>query len=160
MNNGFLKRISRMSELGILIVLILLCTVISLVNPVFYSFGNIMNILRTTSYVVIVALAATMIFITGGLDLSVGSIIGLGGLMSALCLVNFKLPVWLAVVGGLMVGVVFGLFNGLTIVKGKIPPLIVTLGTLYMARGLMNVITKGKPVYPLPEGFNVIGQHL
>lgn len=157
MNNSLIKRINKMSELGILLVLVLLCTVVSLVNPTFYSFDNIMNILRTTSYVIIAALAATMVFITGGLDLSVGSIIGLGGLISGVCLAYFKLPVWVSIVAGLMLGVIFGLFNGLAIVKGKIPPLIVTLGTLYMARGLMNVITKGKPVYPLPESFNIIG---
>ena len=156
----FFQSLKKVNELGIILVFLLLVAIFSSVNPVFCSYDNLMNILRTSSYVIIVALMTTLIFITGGLDLSVGSIIGLGGLISAVCLAYFKLPVAASVLMGLLVGVVFGLFNGLTVVKGKIPALIVTLGTMYIGRGLMNVITKGKPVYPLPEEFNIIGSGL
>ncbi len=152
-----LKGITKINELGILIFLIALCTVISIVNPKFYSFVNIINILRQTSYVAIVGLPVTMVFITAGLDLSVGSIIGLGGLIASIFMAMLGMPVWVAIFAGLLIGVIFGLFNGFVIVKGKIPSLIVTLGTLYMARGLMNVITKGRPVYPLPEQFVHLG---
>ncbi len=152
-----LKRIGKINEIGIMAVLIALCVLISIINPAFYSLTNIMNILRQTSYVTIVAFVSTLVFITAGLDLSVGSIIGLGGLISAVSIVYFHMPSWVAVIAGLLVGLLFGLFNGFTVVKGKIPALIVTLGTLYMARGFMNVITEGRPVYPLPENFNEIG---
>jgi ribose/xylose/arabinose/galactoside ABC-type transport system permease subunit len=153
----YLQRIFKMNELGILLVYILMCAIISFVNPSFLSFDNLINIVRTSSYVVIAGVTATMIFIVGGLDLSVGSVIGLGGLSSALVLVHTGLPVWVAICAGLLVGLIFGLFNGIASVKWKIPSLIVTLGTLYIARGLMNVITEGRPVYPLPDAFNNLG---
>ena len=151
------KDLTKINELGIFIFLVALCVLISVVNPKFYSFVNIVNILRQTSYVAIIGLAVTMVFITAGLDLSVGSILGLGGLITAVFMANLGLPVWVAIIAGLFVGVFFGFFNGLVIVKGRIPSLIVTLGTLYMARGFMNVITKGRPVYPLPENFVSLG---
>ena len=152
-----LKQITKINELGILIFLIAICIVISAVNPKFYSFINIINILRQTSYIGIIGMAVTMVFITAGLDLSVGSVLGLGGLISAIFMATFGMPVWISVIAGLLTGVFFGLVNGFLIVKGKIPSLIVTLGTLYIARGFMNVITKGRPVYPLPDTFQRLG---
>lgn len=152
-----LQKITKINELGILIFLIAICIVISAVNPKFYSFINIINILRQTSYIGIIGMAVTMVFITAGLDLSVGSVLGLGGLISAIFMATFGMPVWISVIAGLLTGVFFGLANGLLIVKGKIPSLIVTLGTLYIARGFMNVITQGRPVYPLPDTFQRLG---
>ncbi|MCD4669765.1 MAG: ABC transporter permease [Actinomycetia bacterium] len=116
-----------------------------------------MNILRVMSYTVIVAVGQTLVLILGGLDLSVGSVIGLGGIVSAFCMVNLGLPVPVSIIAGLGAGCIIGLLNGLFVVKLRIPPLIVTLGTLYIARGIVNVITMGRPVYPLPESFGILG---
>lgn len=149
--------IKALNELGIIIVLIVISILISIINPVFYSWVNIVNILRTSSYVMIVGTAVTFIFISGGLDLSVGSIIGLGGLITAIGMNHFNLPVGLSIGLGILVGALFGLLNGLIIIKLRIPAMIVTLGTMYIARGIMNVLTKGSPVFPLPSAFNMIG---
>lgn len=153
---NFLKKIISAQESAVFIALIIMCIVTSIFSEAFYSFENLMNILRTTSYVLVIAIANTFIFIMAGLDLSVGSVMGIGGLTVAIFL-KMGLPIWLCILLGIIPGIVFGLFNGYAIVKFKIPTMIATLGSLYMARGLCNVITKGQPVFPLPEVFCKIG---
>ncbi len=157
MQKKIMLNIKTINELGIIIVLAAICVLIALVNQSFYSWINIVNILRTSSYLVIVGIAVTFVFISGGLDLTVGSLIGLGGLITAICMKHFNMPVPLSIAAGVFVGALFGVFNGVIIVKLKIPAMIVTLGSMYIARGIMNVVTKGKPVFPLPAGFNLIG---
>lgn len=156
-SNNLLKKVIDTQESAIIAALFLLCIVISAINNAFYNFENIMNILRTTSYVVIIAIANTFVFIMAGLDLSVGSVLGLGGLMAAYFMKYYNLPVWLSIILGIIPGVIVGLFNGYSIVKFKIPSMIATLGSLYIARGVIYVLTKGAPVFPLPESFVKIG---
>lgn len=144
------------TESGILAVLVLLCIIIWAVNPVFMGVGNILNVLRTTSYVLIIATASTMLMITGGLDLSVGSQMGLGGILVGTFLVN-GVPVVISILLALFLNAIIGLANGFFVVKRKIPPMIATIGTMYIARGLCNGMTKGMPVYPLPSGFAPLG---
>jgi len=152
----FVKHLSSFQESGITIFIVLLTAIVGIVAPSFFSTANVLNVMRQTSYILIIGLGATIIFISGNLDLSVGSVMGLSGLVTALCLTK-NIPVILSIIIGLLVGVVFGLFNGLIVVKAKIPSFIVTLGTLYIGRGFIKVITKGKPVYPLPDSFIAIG---
>jgi len=97
----------------------------------------------------------TMVFISGGLDLSVGSVVGLSGLITALALTK-GVSVPFSILLGLLVGLTIGLINGFCVIKLRIPAMIVTLGMLFIARGFINVITEGKPVYPLPDAFNRI----
>jgi ribose/xylose/arabinose/galactoside ABC-type transport system permease subunit len=97
----------------------------------------------------------TMVFISGGLDLSVGSVVGLSSLITALALVN-GIPIYLCILVGLSVGLIIGIINGFCIIKLKIPAMIVSLGMMFIARGLIHVITEGMPVYPLPDAFNNI----
>ncbi|MDH5452729.1 MAG: ABC transporter permease, partial [Paracoccaceae bacterium] len=95
---------------------------------------------------------------TGGIDLSVGSVMGLAGLVTALAFDN-GLSTTASVSCGLGVGVGFGLVNGLLVTVGRLPPFIATLGTLSIGRGLMYIVTRGVPVTPdTPEIFSVIGQ--
>jgi ribose transport system permease protein len=99
-----------------------------------------------------------MVIITAGIDLSVGSAMGLAGLVSAMLLTQ-GVPVWLSVIGGVLSGLVVGALNGLMITKGKLPPFIATLGMLLMARGLCVGITGGWPVRDLPDNFRFLGQY-
>jgi len=151
-----LKRFLATKEIGILGVLILLSVIINIANPVFFTFNNIVEILRNTSYTVIIALGMTLIIIAKGLDLSVGSVLALCGLLTSVLLFH-GVPVPISIMAGLLTGALMGLFNSFTIVFLHIPPMIATLGGMYMARGLVFVMTKGRPVYPLPEGFVKIG---
>lgn len=143
-------------ELGILVCLAALCIVIGCINPTFVSWDNLLNVFRTTSYYIIIAAFATLVMIIGGLDLSVGSVMGLAGILVGVMIVN-GVPVVLAIVLSMLLCMMIGIANGIISVKGKVPPLITTLGTLYIARGICNVITKGMPISSFPKEFLELG---
>jgi ribose/xylose/arabinose/galactoside ABC-type transport system permease subunit len=150
------NRMHGFTEAGILVILVGLCVIISIVNPVFISGPNLLNLMRTTSYIIIVACLSTVVMISGGLDLSVGSQMGLGGILVSTLMVH-GVPIVLAIVLTLAANAVIGFLNGAIVVKRKLPPMIATMGTLYIARGICNVITRGMPVYPLPPAFGRLG---
>jgi ribose transport system permease protein len=104
------------------------------------------------------SIGMVMVIVTAGIDLSVGSVMGLSGLVTALAFQN-GYPTIVCVSCGLGVGFLFGLVNGLLVTAGRLPPFIATLGTLSIGRGLMYIVTRGVPVTPdTPEIFNMIGQ--
>ena len=150
-----LKLLHGSRSYAIIFYFIILCVVISLKSPNFLSSSNLLNNLRSASYYGIICMGMTMVFISGGLDLSVGSVVGLSGLITALALTK-EVPVPICILFGLSVGLIVGIVNGFCIIKLRIPAMIVTLGMLFIARGFINVITEGKPVYPLPDKFNDI----
>ncbi|MEG0750577.1 MAG: ABC transporter permease [Oscillospiraceae bacterium] len=153
-----LNSVWNMKESGIIIPTIIYAIFVQLVNPVFFSSVNIANLLRQTGFVLISALGMTLVLIAGGIDLSVGSVLGLGGVVAGFCMVNFGLPIWLSVLIALACGFVIGTINGYTIMKFNIPPMIMTLGMMYMARGAVFISTKGWPIYPIPLAFQKIEQ--
>jgi ribose transport system permease protein len=130
-------------------------TMVSIVNPTFISGANLFNVLRSAGFTLITVVGMTFILITGGLDLSVGSVLALGGIITGIAC-RAGLPVPVAVLLGIVMGALIGLLNGFIIVKAGIPPLMVTLGMQYAAKGLVSVLTKGVPIYPLPDGFKAI----
>ncbi|MCL6571122.1 MAG: ABC transporter permease [Bacillus sp. (in: Bacteria)] len=144
--------------MNILAVLIIVALFISLFSPYFLTINNIMGVSRTISITAIMAIGMTMVIITGGIDLSVGSIMGLSSLLTAL-MFEQGLPTFVAVTVGVFVGVIAGLINGLLITKVNLPPFIATLGTLSIGRGAIYMITKGFPITPdIPESYSFIGQ--
>jgi ribose transport system permease protein len=145
-------------EFGVFMILLAMVTFLSLYTDTFLTSTNLFNILRAFSWIAISAFGQTMVIITAGIDLSVGSVMGLSGLASAMLLVR-GVPVPLAVGGGLLTGLFVGFLNGLMITKGRLPPFIATLGTLLMARGLAYGLTGGWPVRGLPESFRNLGQY-
>jgi ribose transport system permease protein len=145
-------------EFGIFVILLAMGVFLSVYTDTFLTSTNIFNILRAFSWIAISAFGQCMVIITAGIDLSVGSVMGISGLASAMLLVS-GIPVPLAVAGGLLTGLVVGLLNGLMITKGKLPPFIATLGTLLMARGLCYGLTGGWPVRDLPQSFRNLGQY-
>lgn len=161
---GYFRGILRARESGIAIPLILLIIVVSAVNPVFLDIDNLLNIARQISFVFIIGIAMTFVLIGAGLDLSVGSVLALGGVICGLVLraLMLVMPLWIAIIiaiiFGLLIGVLAGLFNGAVVTRFKIPSLIVTLGMMYIARGVVQVLTRGNPVYPFPDEFNNLGQ--
>jgi ribose transport system permease protein len=144
-------------EAVLVAVLIVLGLAIGLRNDHFWTPENLENIALDASFVVIVAVAATMVLVAGQLDLSVGSVYALGGAVAAIAMTH-GVPVVPAVALGLLTGAAAGLINGLLVVRLRVPALIATLGTLYAGRGLVLVITDGAPVYPLPQSFLNLGQ--
>jgi len=155
--NGLLKNIFNKREFGILIPLIAIFVFSGIVNPLFFQAQNIANILFQASFVLIIGVAMTFVLIQAGFDLSVGSVLGLSGVVTGYALLA-GIPIPVAIILGLLVGAGIGAFNGYVIGVLKMPTFIVTLATMYIARGLCEYLTRGEPVYPLPQAFNEIGQ--
>lgn len=149
------RKITGLNEFGVLVPTIILVIVVQCINPVFLTYYNLTTVLRSAAYILLPALGMTMLMIAGAIDLSVGSVLGLGGCISALCMVN-GINIFLSAVLGIAVGAFCGLINGFIIAKFHIPELMVTLGMYYMARGMVLIITGGTPIFPVPDSFNNI----
>jgi len=156
--NGLWREIVGREEFGIFLILLAMVVFLMAYTDTFFTSTNVFNILRAVSWIAIAAFGQCMVIITGGVDLSTGSVMGLSGLASAMLLVN-GVNVPLSVLGGLLAGLVVGLLNGLMIAKGNLPPFIATLGTLLMARGLCYGLTGGWPVRDLSQAFRDLGQY-
>lgn len=147
-------------NLGILIALAILCVLLSALpatSSSFLSSQNIFNVLRQISTNMLIACAMTMVIILGGIDLSVGSIIALSGVIAAGCVARYNLPIAAALLAGVLVGTAIGVFNGFVISRTTIPPFIVTLATMNIARGLAKVYTGGSPVRVMSKQWQFIG---
>lgn len=130
---------------------------LSAASPHFLTPANLSSVIRQTAVINIVALGMTLVIVAGGIDLSVGSILALSGLLGSMAMERG----W-PIAGGLAVGlgtaVACGLANGLMTARLRINPFIVTLGTLGIYRGLALVISGGMPVHQLPKGFSYLGE--
>jgi ribose transport system permease protein len=127
--------------------LIGLFVVFSLASPYFLTFDNVMGILLATTVNGVLALGATFVIITAGIDLSVGTVMTLSAVMIGVVITNLGLPIYLGLLGGVATGALAGLINGLTISKMKVPPFVATLGMMMAAKGLSLVISGSKPIY-------------
>ena len=134
--------------------LLLLCCVLSILSPNFLSVDNLMNVARQISINGIVAVGMTIVIATSGIDLSVGSVLALSACAAAL--MTGHVPLGVALMGGIVVGALSGLFNGLLITLLRISPFIATLGMMSMARGGALVLTDGMPIDDLPPGLNAL----
>ena len=128
-----------------LIALALLVVVVSVLSPAFLTTKNIFNVLRQTSVNAIIAAGMTFVILTGGIDLSVGSILAISGAVCASMLVSGT-NIIIAVIIALVIGGAVGFLNGFIIAKGKLQPFIATLATMTVFRGLTLVFTDGKPI--------------
>lgn len=124
----------------LVLVLLAVCVVMSILSDTFLTPGNLMNVLRQSAQYGIIAIGMTMIVLLGGIDLSVGSTQAMAG-VAAVWVLNQTNSIALAIVTGVAVGAVIGLINSLIITKMKIPPMICTLGTMSIIRGLILIIT-------------------
>lgn len=141
---------------GLILSFLLLCLALTILSDRFLTVDNMVNILRQSTINGIIAVGMTLVILTAGIDLSVGSILALSSVIAADSLQSGT-PVPAAIFLGLGVGAVCGLINGLTITKTRVPPFVATLGMMTIARGLALVFTEGKPITGLPEAFRFIG---
>jgi len=126
-------------------------------TPNFFTSTNLSSVVRQTAVINIMALGMTMVIITGGIDLSVGSILALAGCLGTMTMTSgFPVPVGIAV--GIVVGCLAGLLNGALTTRLRINPFIVTLGTLLIIRGFALILTNGMPVQNVPKGFSFLGE--
>lgn len=127
--------------------LIILFIVFSIASPNFFQFNNIIGILLATAVNGVLALGVTFVIITGGIDLSVGTMMTFSAVMTGVFLTNLGWPLPLGVLGGILSGGLCGFINGLVISKMKVPPFVATLGMMMATRGLSLVISGTKPIY-------------
>lgn len=148
-----------LADYGIVIAFFLLCIGLSVANENFLSWGNWVNILRQTSINGILAIGMTYVILTKGIDLSVGSVLALGGLVTG-SLVTGAAPhgAFISMLAGLAVGLVLGAVNGALVARLAVAPFVVTLGMLSVARGLTFIYNDGMPIANLSQEFRYIGQ--
>jgi len=127
--------------------LIVLALGFSLASPYFRTFDNLVGILLATAVNGVLGLGVTFVIITGGIDLSVGTVMTFSAVMTGVFITNMGLPIPVGILGGILAGSTAGLVNGLMISRMKIPPFIATLGMLYATKGLSLVISELKPIY-------------
>lgn len=144
-------------EVGVVAALAVLVALFYVLQPAFLSDRNIRAILQVVSFVGIIAIGQTMLLVCGEFDLSVGQVAGLSAVVAAKLMTALPIPVPIAIVGGLLTGAAVGLVNGIVVVKFRIPAFIQTLGMLFIAQGMIQVVTNGAPIYPLPPEIAATG---
>ena len=145
-------------EVGISLILLAMVVFLSVSTSTFLTATNIFNVLRAFSWIAISAFGECLVIITAGIDLSVGSVMALSGLASAMLYAQgASVPV--GILGGLAMGLALGSINGLLVSRAKLPPFIATLGMMSVARGTCYGLTGGWPVRDLPAGFRFFGQY-
>lgn len=142
-----------LQALGIYIAAVVIFLIFGVLNPNFLTSGNLRDIAVSASVNAIIGLGITFVIITGGIDLSVGSIASFVGIVSASLMVNAGTSPFLALLIGIGLGLVSGAINGVLITKLKLPPFIATLGTMSIYQGFAYVVTNGRPVYNVPKDF-------
>ena len=145
-----------LQRFGLLLVYAVLAVVLSLLSDRFLTASNQITILRQAAINGIVAVGMTLVILTAGIDLSVGSVLALSSVVTA-DLLKDGMPVALGILIALSIGALMGMVNGLIITLGKIPPFIATLGMLTVGRGLTLMYTQGRPFTGLPDAFRFIG---
>lgn len=141
---------------GIVIAFFMICMILAILSPVFLSPINMLNVFRQTSIYGIMAIGMTFVILTGGIDLSVGALLAISGVVSA-GMMKAGFGFFPVLVITLLVGFLFGLINGLIINVGKITPFVVTLGMMSIARGLTLIYSKGYPISGFDSSFRQIG---
>lgn len=142
--------------------LLLLCVIVAIAQPRFLTAGNLINVATQVAINAFLATGVTFVIISGGIDIGIGSVAALSGIVAAVVVKDMpNASVFVCIIISLgiavLVGLACGLFNGIMVVKFKVVPMIATLAMMSVARGLAYVVTNGKPVFGLPENFSYLG---
>ncbi len=140
-----------------ILILLLLGAALSFLSPYFLTPINLINVAAMGSIPIILALGQTIVVLTGNIDLSLGAIFSIGGVVTAALMKFLEIPVPLAILGGLLVGALMGLLNGLLVAKVKLPSFIGTYGLRVAITGFANAILRGYIVYGFPDPFRFLG---
>jgi ribose transport system permease protein len=154
-----LRSLLRIRELPLLIFILLMVAVLTYSSPAFMQKANFLSLARGFSIEGITLVAMTILLISGVFDISVGGVMALSGVVCSILMVE-KVPLPFAILGGIAVGMAFGAFNALVIVKYKVHPFIVTFGTLFIARSIGLAITQGNPIRVNDKIFTFMGTGL
>jgi ribose transport system permease protein len=145
------------SKMGLLAVVVLLGLIMSFLSPVFLSWTNLTNLLLQSTILMTLAIGQTFVIMTRGIDLSIGGVMAFSSSLGLGLMVNNGLDPITGTIVMLLIGVLFGIFNGVAVTRFSITPLIVTLATLGVARGAVFIYTNGANVTPVPALYEAIG---
>jgi ribose transport system permease protein len=148
------KSLNRFVTLGAVIALFILFSILA---PNFFTMRSVLSLLLQTSAITIMGIGVTFCIITGGIDLSIGSVVALSGTIAVMVAIA-GVPIWLSMIIGLLVGLLCGLINGLLITKLRLPPFIATLGMMMVARGVALTVTNAN-AWPAPDAFGNLGNN-
>ncbi len=149
--SGFFERF------GIVMILLLICAVLSVLTPSFLNIRNFSNIFRQVSITGIISVGMAFVIITGGIDLSVGSIAGVTAMVATSLAHPGEYPLFVSLLAGVAVGVAAGAVNGVLIAYGEVPPFITTLGMMTLLRGVAQLYNNGRPIIDLSDAYTAIG---
>jgi ribose/xylose/arabinose/galactoside ABC-type transport system permease subunit len=148
----------RVAEYVLVGAILLESIIFSLIAPAFLSVDNLLNVALSIAITGILAVGMTAVILTGGIDLSVGSVAALAGVVAAMVVAGGRLPVALAALVAVAIGLAVGLFNGVMVAHFRVPPFVTTLAMLTICRGLAFIVTGGRSVGNLPAGFGFLGR--
>lgn len=152
------------SDYGIIIVFFAFCVILAFANPYFLKAKNLINVLRQVSINGLLSIGMTFVILTGGIDLSVGSLLAFAGVVGgslvspAFAQRGFVYPVWISIIVALACGAILGSVTGLLVSKMKVPAFVATLGMLSIARGFTFIYTDGMPIPNIDNSFLFLGQ--
>ena len=152
------SKLTGMRELMLLLIVVIVFIAMSLISPYFFTSANLTSVLLTLSIEAILVVGMVNLLISGGFDMSIGSVIGLAGGVAAFLMKNVGVPIWISIICAIAAGGLVGLFNGTAVAKLGIPPFVATLASKYMANGLLLVLMSGRTISGLPDEFTWIGQ--
>ncbi|ATW27790.1 ABC transporter permease [Candidatus Formimonas warabiya] len=150
------KLIDKKSQVLLCVILITLSGILSLTSPFFWQWDNIRNVLDQSTLNIITGVGMTFVIASGGIDLSIGSIAALTGILMAIFL-KMQVPVFFAVLGGMVLGTCAGVVNGTLVSFFRINPFIVTLATMSVFRGITLILSGGIPMYSFSSSFTRLG---
>lgn len=152
--SGLRKSIILTPSLALIFIIVLL----SFLSPHFLTLSNILNVMRQVSIISIVSVGMTYAILTGGIDLTVGAVVALSGVVTVLLLKNYGVNMYISIIAGLLVGIISGAVIGNFISsKIKMPPFVAGLAMMAVIRGIALIITEGRPIFDLPKQFAFIG---
>lgn len=152
------KAVLALLNYGIIVAFLVMIIIFAIASPNFLTANTMFTILKQVAITGIVSIGMTLVLLTGGIDLSVGSIAGVTAVTAAICLKNFELPIFLTCIIGLLLAVIYGAISGICVTKLNMPPFIATLGVQTSLRGLAYIVTGGLPVYGFTKAFSAFAQ--
>lgn len=145
--------LNSLQKYTVMIILVALMALFSLSSPYFLTLRNLTNILTQNTYFIILAIGLSFVMIGGGIDLSVGWQMSLVGVVTAMCMTLYQLPVWLSILIGIVLGTFLGFFNGMIVANIRVFPLIVTIATSTVFQGLSYIISHAQTYRQYPDQF-------
>ena len=156
--NAFLNALKKSNMTAMLAILVVMIIIASIISPYFLDIYNLQSVLRDLAFIGMIGIAQSLLLLVGDLDLSVGKMACLCGILTGMLMVNVGLNPWLCLVIGLILGLVFGFINGMIITRLRLNSMVATIGMQGVYGGITLVITKGKAVTGIPADTQVLGK--